>query len=304
MYSALMDLGGAAALAAPMSLVGAVLVVAALWIVRPAWEQLDFPTSAPPPGSALASIAASLGIGAALAAALAVPAAVLAFRVPSWNALWLALLDARSQAWQTLALSSAAALICTVLAAVIVQQWLARRRQGRHSLAPLVLLNLTVPPSLLGIGVIELVNHWPLDFMRDTSWPLVMAYVARFLPVAVLVLYLAWRNESQLPSHAAAVHGVAPWRSFLRIRWPARRGALAAAALLCLLLAATELEVSTLLAPPGGATLGVRLATLIHTAGDAIVSALAIDILALVAPLIILLTALAVAAVARRGNTT
>ena len=190
------------------------------------------------------------------------------------------------------------------MASIITAGWLARRRRSERSLGPLVLLNLAVPPSLLGIGIIEWTNHWPFVLLRDTSWPLVLGYVARFLPVAVLMLYLAWRNESELPSRAAAVHGVAAWRRIVRIRWPARRGALAAAALLCMLLAATELEVSTLLAPPGGATLGVRLATLIHIAGDAVVSALAIDILALVAPLIVLLTALAVAAVGRKGGAT
>jgi iron(III) transport system permease protein len=189
-----------------------------------------------------------------------------------------------------------------VLAAVITGGWLARLRQGERSLGALVLLNLTVPPSLLGIGVIELTNHWPLELVRDTAGPLVLAYVARFLPVAGLVLYLAWRDESQLPAQAAAVHGVGPARTLLYVHWPARRGAIATAALLCMLLAGTELEVSTLLAPPGGATLGVRLATLLHTAGDSLVSALALDILALAAPLMALVVGLLMLAVVRKGD--
>ena len=68
---------------------------------------------------------------------------------------------------------------------------------------------------------------------------------------------------------------------------------MAGAALLAALFMATDLETSIFLAPAGGSTLGVRLYTLIHTAPDASVAALALGILALTVPAILLLAAVA-----------
>jgi ABC-type Fe3+ transport system permease subunit len=96
------------------------------------------------------------------------------------------------------------------------------------------------------------------------------------------------------------VHGVPAWRTAWSIVWPPRRPALAGAAILGALLIATDLETAILLAPPGGATLGVRLYTLIHTAPDAMVSALALGLLAVTAPAIAL--ACGVVVLARRGK--
>jgi ABC-type Fe3+ transport system permease subunit len=300
LYSAMLDLPGAAALAAPMGAVGAAMIAAALVLIAP--ERSSSDGQADPPRRAGPKARAVLGIAAALSAALAFPAAVLAWRAGSLAALGKMLGEADAECWQTLRLSASAGAICAVLGAVITAGWLARRRRAARSLGALALLNLTVPPSLLAIGVIALTNYWPLSLVRDTSWPLVLGYVARFLPVAVLVLYLAWRDESQLPAQAAAVHGVSRMRTVLFVLWPARRLAMATAALLCMLLAATELEVSTLLAPPGGATLGVRLATLMHTAGDSLVSALALDILLLAGPLIAAVVFLVLLVSVRKGG--
>ena len=304
MYSALMDAAAAAAMAAPVGLVGVLLVAAALQIARATWIADDNPvTDRPAPAPAWSKALAATGAVGILALAMAAPAGVLIYRTPSWSALGEALYLARDQAWQTLRLSAAAGIATALLAAALTARWLSCQRSGRFSAAPLVMLNLVVPPSLIGMGAIELANHWPLSVLRDTSWPLVLAYVARFLPAAMLLLYIAWRNEPALPRQAARVHGASPWQIAARIQWPARRLSLAVAALLCMLLAATELDVSLLLSPPGGGTLGVRLATLIHTASDPVVSALALDILLLVAPAMALLIVLAMRA-ARRGRAT
>jgi ABC-type Fe3+ transport system permease subunit len=150
-------------------------------------------------------------------------------------------------------------------------------------------VNLAVPPSLVGLGTIALFQTGPLAALRDTRVPLVVGCAARFLPVAVLLLYALWRHESPQAALAARVHGVSAWRTAWRVTWPGRRASVAAAALLAAILIATDLEVSILLAPPGGATLGVRLYTLIHTAPDALVSALALGILLLTAPALCLL---------------
>jgi ABC-type spermidine/putrescine transport system permease subunit II len=60
-------------------------------------------------------------------------------------------------------------------------------------------------------------------------------------------------------------------------------------ALLCGLLAATELEMSILLAAPGKATLGIRLYSLIHTAPASTVAALTLGIILLISPAVVVL---------------
>lgn len=60
---------------------------------------------------------------------------------------------------------------------------------------------------------------------------------------------------------------------------PRRGPAVVGALFLTALLIAAELEISLLLVRPGPTTLGVRLYTLIHTAPDHVVAALATDVL-------------------------
>jgi len=292
-YSALLDPAGAAALAAPPAAVGAAMMAVAVLAGRDLWSA---PAGAPAPADrprgfgrrALAALTAAT----VLALALAVPVAVLAARTESWVAVATALAGARDQAWQTLYVACAGAALAAAAAAILAHQWAACHRAGVRSAVPLVLVNLTVPPSLLGIGMIELFQDAP-PAVRDSSAPLVLGYAARFLPVVVLLLYSFWRHESADARLAARVHGVPAWRSAWSIVWPPRRAAVAGAALLAAVLMATDLETSILLAPPGGSTLGVRLYTLIHTAPDAMVSALAVGILVAAAPAILLLAVIA-----------
>jgi len=266
-----------------------VLVGLALWSGQAGWTRTgEAPGGCEPDGSVARRIVAAGLTVAILAAALATPVVVLARQAGRWRALPEAIWDARRQPRQTLYYVTLASPGCAALAAVLAGHWVRSRRLGRFSPAPLVLLNLTVPPALLAIGVIELTRAWPLRLLRDPSWHLVVAYVARFLPVATLAFYTAWRNDSPLPSLAARVHGASRWRTAWRVSWPRRRWEALAVALLCGVLIATELEMSVLLAPPGGATLGIRLYTLIHTAPDSVVSTLTLAMLALLGPVIAL----------------
>ena len=289
-YSALLDPNGAAALAAPMAAVGAAAVAVVLWEGKRTWADLDRPAPArrPPPGRWGRVLGAGVAAGV-LALALAVPVGVLAHKAGSWQAMGEALLSARRQAWQTLVLASAAGALCMAGAGLLAARWAGAWRRGAPTAVPLVLLNLTVPPSLLAIGMIRLAQTPALAAVRDTAWPLVVGYALRFMPVATLALYALWRREAVEPLAAARVHGLSPWRTLRHVLWPRHRLTLVAAGLLGALLAATELEMSVLLVPPGAGTLGVRLYTLIHTAPESMTSALALDILLLAGPAIILL---------------
>jgi len=282
-YVARMDPAGAAALAAPMAAVGAALLWIAHRLIRPAaWPTEQVPAPAPATGRAW-RVGGAVVSTAILAVALAVPICVLAERAGSPAALAEAFAAGRREVLATLTLAAVAAALCTLAAAVLAGYWLRCRRTGKRTATVAVLLNLAAPASLLAIGTIALVWRAGLTWLDQTIWPLALACVARFLPVGALVLFVLWRNESPVADQAAWAHGVGFWRRTWRLTWPRRRLSLLAAAMLCGVLVATELEMSVMLAPPGGGTLALRLYTLMHTAPDRVVSALTLCLLAMAA---------------------
>ncbi len=300
-YGALLDLGGAAALAVPVGGVGMILLILALLIGRRLWIHTGSlsAVSAPPSGLTRRALAATLTI-TVLAVVLVAPVSMLISQTESVGAVVESIRDAQDQLVQTLYCAVIAGCACAVLGGVLARRWIRARRGGSLTFVPLVLLNLTVPASLVGFGVIELTQHPPLRILRDSSFPLILAYVLRFTPVSTLALYAAWRNRSELGELAGKVHGVTRWRRIWSVGWGGRRVMLAAVAVLCGLLIATELEMSILLvgtAPEiarltgarSGATLGVRLSTLIHTAPDSMVGSLTLGVLAIICPGVILL---------------
>jgi iron(III) transport system permease protein len=293
-YQAMLDPAGAAALAAPVAALGVAAAAAALRAGRRTWRDPDAPSALPAAGPSRGeAVAGGAIVAAVLAMALAVPVGALVRQAGSWAMLAQAFDSARPQAWQTLRVAGATAAVCAALAPLLAGRWLAAWRRGRASLVPLVLVNLAVPPSLIGIGLVRMTT-WPgLAPLADSAAPLVAAQVARFLPVVTLLYLARERRRSVEPLAAARAHGLGALATLVHVWWPSHRATVAAAGLLGGVLAATELETSVLLAPPGGATLGVRLYALIHTVPQALTAALALDILLAAAPAIALLGVLA-----------
>jgi iron(III) transport system permease protein len=286
-YQAYMDITGAAALSVPLAGIGVILLAATLGLLRRR-------TVVPEEGDAQyllrgGRVWATGVIVVVLGLLLAGPIYVLACRVGDSRLLVDVAGEARREIGQTILLAGLAGLICASAGAFLAGHWLRCRRQNRRTLAPLVLVNLALPPSLLAIGWIELTSSPSLRWLGEGDGPILLAYATRFVPVATLLLYAAWSRESSHPRVAARVHGVSTRRTIWNVTFPARRMTLATGALLCFLLVATELDVSVLLAAPGRSTLGVRLYSMIHTAPAAWVAALSLDILMFVAPVMALL---------------
>ena len=302
--TAMLNPAGAVALAMPMMVAGAAVGLAALQ-VGPTVLTTD--AVAPPPDRRRAPVTAALRACAALpviVVAVLVPIGAVVSRCGSFDAIVESFAATKAELWHTLWLALVGGALCAVLAAVLAGHWLECRRNRRFTAVPLVLFNLLAPASLLGLGIIELGRCPPLGFVRDSSWPLVAGYVARFAPLATLVCFVAWRRESRLAEHAAVVHGCSSWRTFLRVTWPGRFPVVLWAAVLCAMLIGTELDLSVLLVSPGTTTLGVRLYTLIHTAPDAMVSAAATNVVLLVIPATALWAGFSFGRLWRRGDAT
>jgi iron(III) transport system permease protein len=167
-------------------------------------------------------------------------------------------------------------------AVVGIAMWLgyararASGRVGRLADIGLVVL-FAVPSTLVGVGLIDVWNRQgPLGALYGTDSMLVLAYLARLLPVAVLALAASGRTVPVSHEEAAAVSGAGWLRTMWRIVIPQMGLGLVAAWLIAFVLAFGELGVSILVAPPGETTLPIRIYTIIANAPSSSVAVLAL----------------------------
>jgi iron(III) transport system permease protein len=171
-------------------------------------------------------------------------------------------------------------------------------RAGRLADIGLVVL-FAVPGTLVGVGLIDVWNRpGPLGALYGTDSMLVLAYLARLLPVAVLALAASSHTVPVSHEEAAAVSGAGWWRTMWRVVLPQMRLSLFAAWLIAFVLAFGELGVSILVAPPGDTTLPIRIYTIIANAPPSSVAVLAL----LQASIILGPLAVLGALLARRGQ--
>jgi iron(III) transport system permease protein len=134
-----------------------------------------------------------------------------------------------------------------------------------------------VPSTIVGVGLIGLWNRpGLLGLLYGTDGMLILGYLARFIPVTALALAAAIRYVPLSHEEAAAVTGAGWLRTMWRIVLPQTRVGLAAAWVIAFVLVFGELGVSILVAPPGEATLPIRVYTIIANTPSSHVAALAL----------------------------
>lgn len=167
-------------------------------------------------------------------------------------------------------------------AIVSVAVWLGyarARAEGVHGrLADIAFVVLfAVPSTIVGVGLIGVWNRpGPLGAAYGTDAMFVLVHLARFLPVAALVLATVVRYVPQSHEEAAAVSGAGWLRSVVRIVAPQTRLGVLATWVIAFVLCFGELGASLLVAPPGASTLPIRIYTIIANTPSSHVAALAL----------------------------
>jgi iron(III) transport system permease protein len=167
-------------------------------------------------------------------------------------------------------------------AVVTVAVWLgyARARLGGRlgqSIDMLFIVLFAVPSTIVGVGLIGLWNRsGPFGELYGTDAMLVLGYLARFIPVTALALAATTQYVPVSHEQAAAVSGAGWLRTMWHIVLPQMRLGLAAAWIIAFVLVFGELGVSILVAPPGEATLPIRVYTIIANTPSSHVAALAL----------------------------
>jgi iron(III) transport system permease protein len=212
-----------------------------------------------------------------LVTALAVPIAVLAREALSSQSIVAVIGGSGEAIANSLRLATLGATVVVVIA-----MWLgyarARTTSRAGRLADIALVVLfAVPGTLVGVGLIHVWNRpGPLGGLYGTDGMLVLAYLARLLPVVVLALAASGREVPVSHEEAAAASGAGWLRTMWRIVVPQMRLGLIAAWLIAFVLAFGELGVSILVAPPGETTLPIRIYTIVANAPSSSVAVLAL----------------------------
>jgi iron(III) transport system permease protein len=221
------------------------------------------------PATAMIVLTVALTVG--------LPVAVLAGE--AWRVRSIADVLAGSGAAVANSLALAAAGSTLVVSIAVWLGYARARARGRLGLAADVLFVVlfAMPSTIVGVGLIGLWNRsGPLGLVYGTHGMLLLAYLARFLPVAALALTATVRYVPVSHEEAAAVSGASWLRTLWHVVLPQIRLGLGAAWTIVFVLAFGELGASILVAPPGESTLPIRIYTLIANTPPATVAALAL----------------------------
>jgi iron(III) transport system permease protein len=264
-FSALYDFGAATALAVPLL---ALVILAAVAVIKITGERPLVGRNGARPGLILMPYewrALSLVVVLLVVTIfVALPLAVLAAEAGRFEGVAAALGESRGAITNSLMISTAAA---TLIVALAVFLGYARARAGARMrlLADLsFILVFAAPSTVVGVGLIGLWNRPGLPGEIYASPAIiVIACLARFVPVAALMLSTGVRQIPFSWEEAAGVAGVSWPRTFVRIVLPNLFTTAVMAWVAVFILSFGELGATALVAPPGESTLPLRIYTLI-----------------------------------------
>lgn len=208
-----------------------------------------------------------------LALQILVPLFTLSIAAGGWNGLGESLSLARREVVFSLGVALGTAVL-VLLPAYGVAQKLVQAGKARKRWWFLVTLPLALPAPLVGIGLIVIWNRpfWGAVY-GSAAMPL-LAALARFTPLAALLLVAQLRRIDPLLLDAARMLQKRPLDTWLKIWLPLMAPGLLAASFLCFALTLGELGATLIIAPPGMATLTMRLYNLLHYGATELVAGL------------------------------
>jgi len=127
-----------------------------------------------------------------------------------------------------------------------------------------VMAPLFIPASLVGVGLIQLINNSILDLPQVHFVSPALAGFVRFVPIAILVLVAGLRRRDMLLHDAALVFINSRWRRIFNITLPLLSPVLLVGTVLIFALSMGELGATLMLLPPGRSTITIRLYNFLH----------------------------------------
>jgi iron(III) transport system permease protein len=202
-------------------------------------------------------------------------------------------LDALQRAWalahgdaiRTVVLAAITASVATILAVALVRMV---SRVGWGPWLGILGAGVAVPAPVVGLGLIALWNRPGYEAIAQGPAIVVLAWLARFFPVAV---FLAQGSLARVPrelEEAASLAGCGAMERLARVVLPGAWPGLVASWVAVDVLSATELGATALVAPPGQPLLAPTVVTLMRRGQDPEIAAYQLLLLAVVAwPLVV-----------------
>ena len=201
----------------------------------------------------------------------------------------------RDEVVRTVLIAAVSATVALLLAA-FAGRLLGRARRREAALTGALAIGLAVPAPLVGLGLIELWNpalasksgvfSWVFSlraWVYDGSAVLLLGYLARFLPVAILLARTGFARVPPELEEAAALSGRGRRESARRVVLPLAAPGLVAGWLAIYVLAVAEFGTSVLVCPPGSNVLSVSVVNQVHIGQGPAVAANALLLLLAVA---------------------
>jgi iron(III) transport system permease protein len=276
-FAALYDYSRAIVLAIPLLLLSAVVGGFAARSLGNRIVAVQRLTGSHPPLLDGLERSSQFAIALVLVVAVVLPLAVLA-REAFTARLGMAVLAGSGEAITNSLILSIVGATIVVSVAVGLGYARARARDRIARLADILFIVLfAIPGTIVGVGLIGLWNRPGVaGALYGTDTMFILAYLARFLPVATLILAAAVRYIPVSQEEAAAAAGAGWLRTVRRVVVPQLRLGLAAAWIVVFVLSFGELGASVLIAPPGESTLPIRIYTIIANTPPGHVAALAL----------------------------
>jgi iron(III) transport system permease protein len=304
-FAALYDFGAATALAVPLLVVTVIVAVTIKPIIGERFISVRRSIHpAPPMVLGRWRVLAFGGTILMLAVSVVLPLMALAYEAGNVKRVTATLKGSGDAIINSLYLAAVAATLIIALA-ILLGYWRGRARTRWRGVFDLFLLVIfAVPSTVLAVGLIGLWNR-PGLFGRvyTTQAIIIIAYIARFVTVAALILAASVRQIPESFEEAAEVAGGSWPRTFVQIILPNMRPGVAAAWLVSFIFAIGELGTTVLVAPPGESTLPVRIYTLIANTPSSEVAALALMEVGIILVPLTLLALISRGGVKNRGET-
>jgi iron(III) transport system permease protein len=192
-----------------------------------------------------------------------VPLISLTLMVGSWGNMMATITSARNEIIFTSWMSTLAAMVSLPMALAAAVNLVKSDRQGRLWWL-LVIAPLAVPAPLIGIGLITIWNKSFFQSVYGSSLMPILASLARFTPLATIVLLAQLRRIDPLLIDAARVFQPHRFKAWIRIHLPMLKPGLLASSFMVFVLSTGELGATLIVAPPGQATLTMRIYNYLH----------------------------------------
>ncbi len=162
--------------------------------------------------------------------------------------------------------------------------YLIKRSDGRLSslLTWAVFLPLALPATTMGIGLIGIWNRPYIDIVYGSSFIIILGYVARFIPYAVIVILSGLAQTSYHFEEAAVLAGSSFFNLIKKIVIPLVKQNFFAVLFIVFILSFGELGTTLLIIPPGRETIPIKIYNLMHYGADQLVAALCLIIIAII----------------------